>query len=657
MTTSIVRPIESSLSLAEIEPFALGGATVDPGHRRISWNGKCCEEMEPRVMKVLVALAQAESHVVSRDRLIHLCWDGRIVGDDAINRCVQSIRRVADRIEPRAFRIETTARVGYTLIVEWLPSAQEAPARLFLRRSGTEDNSGGHIAGPPMRLLSIGAATLALATAAAVLPSRTDGGMTRIAIVADQPSDATLARELKVDLNQYAGSTLTDVSLVDSPAKSNFLVRISTSREGRLVHGNATLSDRGNRDLLWSSTTDSPMGDGTILRGQLSAKIGNLVACLSKMTPKSGRRLDTGGRRLFLAACTQMDDMVDQHDVDMLRKLTSAAPQFAAGWSYLALAEAQLGNESIQLEGPSLRDGATRRSANADFERAQSLDPALGTNFVAAAALVPASDWSGRLNTLEAGIARDPDEQLTYQALSAQLAAVGLVHESVDAARRAAALKPLSVNARATLIWSLVHGGEIALARAELATARKLWPDADELDSVRFSLELRYGDAAAAQRMLDAGQATLGGCVGGDLLMRARLSPTKRNVADLIRFVAVDTRARSATAPAQMLSLAQFGATDEIYAILDRPGAISALQRDSEILFRPQFSSMRRDPRFTQLTAQLGLLQFWSESGRWPDFCSDSGLAYDCKAEAARLLRPRSIARRAPPVPQGAGAT
>jgi hypothetical protein len=45
---------------------------------------------------------------------------------------------------------------------------------------------------------------------------------------------------------------------------------------------------------------------------------------------------------------------------------------------------------------------------------------------------------------------------------------------------------------------------------------------------------------------------------------------------------------------------------------------------------------MRRDPRFMSLAAKLGLVDYWRSSGKWPDFCSEPGLPYDCKAEAAK---------------------
>jgi hypothetical protein len=56
-------------------------------------------------------------------------------------------------------------------------------------------------------------------------------------------------------------------------------------------------------------------------------------------------------------------------------------------------------------------------------------------------------------------------------------------------------------------------------------------------------------------------------------------------------------------------------------------------------LFYPEMASFRSDPRFMPLIAKSGLLEFWTKSGHWPDYCSDSTLPYDCKTEAARAMQ------------------
>ncbi len=66
-------------------------------------------------MQVLVALFRADGRVVSRDELIARCWEGRIVGEDAINRAIGRLRRLSEADNEEAFQIETIPRVGYRL--------------------------------------------------------------------------------------------------------------------------------------------------------------------------------------------------------------------------------------------------------------------------------------------------------------------------------------------------------------------------------------------------------------------------------------------------------------------------------------------------------------------------------------------------------------
>src|SRR6185312_5098876 len=103
------------INLAETPDFDLGSLRVSPARRQVSMSGEC-RELEPKVAQVLIALASASPAVVSRDRLIEQCWDGRIVGDDALNRCIVALRHLAKDFSPEPFAIETVPRVGYSLI-------------------------------------------------------------------------------------------------------------------------------------------------------------------------------------------------------------------------------------------------------------------------------------------------------------------------------------------------------------------------------------------------------------------------------------------------------------------------------------------------------------------------------------------------------------
>jgi len=102
------RPVD----LAQEPDFTVGNLQVRPSLREVLAGGDR-EVLEPRVMQVLVALARRPAQVISRDQLIDACWAGRVVGEDAINRCIARVRRLAET--HGGFSIETIARVGYRL--------------------------------------------------------------------------------------------------------------------------------------------------------------------------------------------------------------------------------------------------------------------------------------------------------------------------------------------------------------------------------------------------------------------------------------------------------------------------------------------------------------------------------------------------------------
>ena len=95
----------------------LGQLTVEPSTRNLVGDGQS-QRLEPRAMQVLVVLAQASPGVVGRVELNARVWGGRVVGEDAINRAVQTLRRAAAAVAAQEpFTIETIPRVGYRLMI------------------------------------------------------------------------------------------------------------------------------------------------------------------------------------------------------------------------------------------------------------------------------------------------------------------------------------------------------------------------------------------------------------------------------------------------------------------------------------------------------------------------------------------------------------
>lgn len=97
------------------QDFRLGPWLVRPSLNSIALGGKITR-LEPKVMEVLVCLAQDAGGVVSKDRLISTVWNDAFVGDDVLTRSISELRKAFDD-DPRAPRIiETIPKRGYRIL-------------------------------------------------------------------------------------------------------------------------------------------------------------------------------------------------------------------------------------------------------------------------------------------------------------------------------------------------------------------------------------------------------------------------------------------------------------------------------------------------------------------------------------------------------------
>jgi hypothetical protein len=70
--------------------------------------------------------------------------------------------------------------------------------------------------------------------------------------------------------------------------------------------------------------------------------------------------------------------------------------------------------------------------------------------------------------------------------------------------------------------------------------------------------------------------------------------------------------------------------------------ANSALDDKQEMqpwfLFAPVTRNVRQDPGFVPLAARMGLIKYWRETGKRPDFCTDRARASECSPQLLAAL-------------------
>jgi DNA-binding response OmpR family regulator len=109
---AILRRSEPAARGAE-QPLHLGDLTIDPGSREVSVAGRSVA-LRAKEFDLLLALAQHNGLVLSREQLLNLAWGYEFYGQ---TRTVDvHIAQLRKRLAASALRIETVTGIGYKLV-------------------------------------------------------------------------------------------------------------------------------------------------------------------------------------------------------------------------------------------------------------------------------------------------------------------------------------------------------------------------------------------------------------------------------------------------------------------------------------------------------------------------------------------------------------
>lgn len=108
--------------------FQLGPWLVRPRVNTITNNGTTVR-LEPKVMEVLVCLAQHAGEPVSKEAIIKTVWADAFVSDDALTRSVSELRRALEDNAREPLFVETIPKRGYRIVIPVKPvTAASVPA-------------------------------------------------------------------------------------------------------------------------------------------------------------------------------------------------------------------------------------------------------------------------------------------------------------------------------------------------------------------------------------------------------------------------------------------------------------------------------------------------------------------------------------------------
>lgn len=612
-------PPASRIDLAEEPEFNLGGMKAIPAERAVMF-GDVRRALQPRVMKVLVSLAKSSPAVVSRDRLIEQCWDGRIVGDDALNRCILALRHLAQQFEPAPFSIETIPRVGHRLV----------------ESGSSEGATASRPTGNQPWWMPVGV-LVALLVGVALLWSRPweeRPHVPTIMVGAAAPDAQTreLANDLTVKLGSLETAPSTSLRLISdegSHEKPDLLLDVSRIPDSAALGANLVLRSGSDRSILWSEELKQPSGDLADLKLQVAFTAARVLGCAAEATAPQGKQLSQRTLKLYLNGCAAQADLVGREAesvIPIFREVLRNAPQFEGAWAKLLWADSDV----------FMHLGSThaRERLKADLAAARKINPNLPDAYLAQAVLVPDSEYAEKLRLVNRAIELEPDNSDAYAVRAAVLQLVGRMKDAIVEARRAMQLDPLSPGTRNGYILALAVAGHSDTARQELQNAERLWPGASSVAGMRATFNLRFGDPREAWDYFRKDPSADWMNARSYLEARADRTPAK------IERALQDAEKLYRRHPRSLQHLIQ------VYGEFDRNGQLLELllkAPEAELIlvdmtFRAPSVDFWHDPRALRVAQRAGLLDYWRSSGQWPDFCFRSDLPYDCKAEAAKIV-------------------
>ena len=417
--------------------------------------------------------------------------------------------------------------------------------------------------------------------------------------------------------------------------------------DGRALSVRVHIEDPRQHVTLWSADLSGAANQPAALQAQVGARAVAVLNCSAQALRPSGGLSDPSVLALYLRGCDLVESKGWGDDVqaifgvqDAFRQVASRAPGFAPGHSALAKFIAYYMPAMPADQIPQLRAECDREA-----RRALQIDPRDADAYVALSLLKSPFDYAGREQLLGKALAANPASPAASGLQGSLLMDVGRLNESVPLFQRAASANPLSLDW--TTYTILAWTGRTDAADAELARLGQLWPRSAQLwydGLLVFSLEHRWDRLLA---LLDNADARPKDFSPTDI-ERIRASVKGRQSSSPAGFAAARQgliAAGSGDAPGHMTgaipNLSDLGALDDAFAMADRYSRARNDGIGPFFLFSPANAAMRRDPRFMALAARLGLVDYWRSTGKWPDFCAEPGLPYDCKTEAAKLAGAR----------------
>ena len=401
---------------------------------------------------------------------------------------------------------------------------------------------------------------------------------------------------------------------------------------GDKIQYSVTLTDAKTGDMVWSATPKGdPARSGALLPQQIAQKISWVVRCGLADTMEGPGSVPGRALTLYLQHCqfSRWGDGDANRRFDVINQVVSLAPEFSKGWSTLADDAA-----AAAAQSPPDKKAKLLETGKEAVVRSLKLDPENAQAYVAAADLLPTTDWAGRERLyLRAVGAHNSDCGCERQHYGSFLITVGRPTEAVAQVERALDAIPRSPSAYFWLIVAEFQKGDAVNGGRILADYSEFWHGtvgAQNLQLFKAIWTKDWKGAAAVTNQVPekfiTSQTKAAMDEGFDALASRDANRIKR-AADAIAGLPEGSDFNGSL----IMLLAQLGSRDEAFARLGKEASGNGGHQDADFLMDPALAPLRFDPRWVMMMKDIGVIDYWRKSKKPPEFCKTANAPPFCK--------------------------
>lgn len=391
------------------------------------------------------------------------------------------------------------------------------------------------------------------------------------------------------------------------------------------------LTDESSGDTLWTQMLRRPASSVDVAPRQVAVAVSQIVRCGLVGKAQHGSSLPDKTLSAYLSYCTEyMADSAGNvfnpaRALDLARRVVEESSDFSRGWSARAWSAMRNSRE------PGVDGAALRAEANMAAERALELDSRNAQAFEVLAGLKPRNTVEREQLHAKSISVRPGDCGCEFVNFGGFLLNVGRVESATNAFKRAHDMVPLSADVNTELAQALFIAGRSMEAGLIVDDILEVWPNDPVRELlVRTAFWTRNFDSALAVLADPRSQFTDEERQAYSTALRAFQSGNPGRMASAVAMLGPLTRDDSPNVPLLITAYAALGGDRQALAMADRLVG-SEGSRNQFLLFQPTMANVRRLPEFAAIAERIGLIRYWRESRRMPDFCREANAPPLCR--------------------------